>query len=78
MDKARGVRRQKDARRDAVLTASVHRLLDRLIPPQKPIDGVLIPKWLRWYPDWSQWSGWPRVQVDVRMLGYHRVKRATP
>lgn len=57
-------RRPKNPARDRRLTESLHRLVRGLKPPPKAVDGV---KWdpIR-YP--IDWPGWPRVQVDVRML----------
>jgi hypothetical protein len=51
-------RRQKDSVRDAALTRSFHRLLRRLKPPPKPVDGERLP---------LRVIGW--VQMDVRFLG---------
>lgn len=59
-----GARVQRDPARDAALTRSFHRMLSRLEPPPKPVDGV---PWdpIR-YP--IEWPGWPRVRMDVRFL----------
>lgn len=61
------VRYPRDPARDARLTESFHQLLTRLTPPPRPVDGVRIPRSLR-QGDLPQWAGWPRVQVDVRLL----------
>lgn len=51
------MRRQKDPARDAALTQSLHRLLRRLKPPRKPVDGERLP---------LRVIGW--VQMDTRFL----------
>jgi hypothetical protein len=48
-------RRQKNPARDAKLTKQLHRLLKRLKPPPRPVDGVQ-PAIIGW------------VQIDVRFL----------
>jgi len=55
------IRRQKNPARDAELTRSFHRMLSRLNPPPKPIDGVKLSHPI-------DWPGWQMVQVDVMFL----------
>jgi hypothetical protein len=50
-------RRQKDPARDAALTRQLYRLLRRLKPPRRPVDGEKLP--LRVI---------QIVQMDVRFL----------
>ncbi len=57
-------RRQSDPQRDAELTEQFHRWLRALRAPRRKAQGV------KWNPITHpiDWSGWPIVRVDVRML----------
>ena len=57
-------RKQRDPERDARLTREFHRMLSRLKPPPKLVDGV------KWDPARHpiEWHGWPRIRMDVRFF----------
>lgn len=63
-DQSADAQRQKNPARDAALTESFHWMLRRLKVPRKPVDGI------PWDPlrHPIDWSGWPRVRMDVRFL----------